>query len=105
MGDVVKDAAFSDPNNNQSNSVQNKKKHFCATLGWRGYCGIYASNSLACKCGYYLGCAFGYFSGKLRGKFEYLRLFVNEPNVAPGEASPTGKVDGSYKPTTSVVGS
>jgi hypothetical protein len=25
MGEVVQDAAFSDPNNNQSNSVQNKK--------------------------------------------------------------------------------
>ena len=32
------------------------------------------------------------------GKSEYLRLFVNEPIVASGEASPTGVVDGSYKP-------
>lgn len=39
------------------------------------------------------------------GKSEYLRFFVNEPNVASGEALPTGMVDGSYKPTTSVVGS
>ena len=38
------------------------------------------------------------------GKSEYLRLFVNEPNVASGEASPTGIVDGSYKPMTSVMG-
>jgi len=29
------------------------------------------------------------------------RLFVNAPNVAPGEAIPTGMVDDSYKPTPS----
>ena len=39
------------------------------------------------------------------GKSEYLRLFVNEPNVASNEASPTDVADGSYKPTTLVVGS
>ena len=39
------------------------------------------------------------------GKSEYLRFFVNEPNVASSEASPTDVADGSYKPTTSVVGS
>ena len=38
------------------------------------------------------------------GKSEYLRLFVNKPNVASGEALPTGIVDGSYKPMTSVIG-
>jgi IS605 OrfB family transposase len=38
------------------------------------------------------------------GKSEYLRFFVNEPNVASSEASPTGVVDGSYKPMTSVIG-
>ena len=53
----MQDAAFSDPNSNQSNSVQNKKNFFVA-LGWRCYCGIYASNSLPCKCGCYLSCAF-----------------------------------------------
>jgi IS605 OrfB family transposase len=39
------------------------------------------------------------------GKSEYLRLFVNEPNVASGEASPTDVVDGSYKPMNSFIGS
>jgi IS605 OrfB family transposase len=39
------------------------------------------------------------------GKSEYLRLFVNEPIVAPSEASPTGVVDGSYKPHPSGRGS
>jgi IS605 OrfB family transposase len=39
------------------------------------------------------------------GKSEYLRLFVNEPNVTSDEALPTGIVDGSYKSTISVVGS
>ncbi len=39
------------------------------------------------------------------GKSEYLRLFVNEPIVAPGEASPTGVVDGSCKPPDSLGGS
>ena len=39
------------------------------------------------------------------GKSEYLRLFVNEPIVASGEASPTGGVDGSYKPRPSGLGS
>jgi IS605 OrfB family transposase len=39
------------------------------------------------------------------GKSEYLRLFVNEPNVASDESMPTGVVDDSYKPTTSVMGS
>jgi hypothetical protein len=43
---------------------------FFVALGWRGYCGIYASRSFTCKCGYYLSCAFWYFSGKLRGKFD-----------------------------------
>ena len=38
------------------------------------------------------------------GKSEYLRLFVNDPNVASGEASSMGVVDGSYKPMTSVMG-
>ena len=31
------------------------------------------------------------------GKSEHLRLFVNEPIVAPDETSPTRVVDGSYK--------
>jgi len=39
------------------------------------------------------------------GRSEYLRLFVNEPIVASGEASPTGVVDGSYKPRPSGRGS
>ncbi len=39
------------------------------------------------------------------GKSEYLRFFVNEPIVASGEASPTGVVDGSYKPRPSGRGS
>ena len=38
------------------------------------------------------------------GMSEYLRLFVNEPNAASNETVPTGKVDGSYKPMTSVIG-
>ena len=38
------------------------------------------------------------------GKSEYLRLFVNEPNVASNETAPTGAMDGSYKPMTSVIG-
>jgi len=36
------------------------------------------------------------------GKSEYLRLFVNEPNVASGEIVPTGTTDGSCKLLTSV---
>ena len=39
------------------------------------------------------------------GRSEYVRLFVNEPNVASNEAVPTGKVDGSYKPPLSRGGS
>lgn len=39
------------------------------------------------------------------GKSEYLRLFVNEPIVASGEASPTGVVDDSYKPPNLLGGS
>ena len=39
------------------------------------------------------------------GKSEYLRLFVNEPIVASGEASPTGVADASYKPRPSGRGS
>jgi len=39
------------------------------------------------------------------GKSEYLRLFVNEPIVASGEASLTGVVDGSYKPPNLLGGS
>jgi len=38
------------------------------------------------------------------GKSEYLRFFVNEPNVASNETVPTGAMDGSYKPMTSVIG-
>lgn len=36
------------------------------------------------------------------GMSEYLRLFVNEPNVASNEIVPTGTMDGSYKLLTSV---
>jgi IS605 OrfB family transposase len=36
------------------------------------------------------------------GKSEYLRLFVNEPNVASNETVPTGAMDGSCKLLTSV---
>ncbi len=39
------------------------------------------------------------------GKSEYLRLFVNEPIVAPEEAMPAGVADGSYKPPSSLRGS
>lgn len=39
------------------------------------------------------------------GKSEYLRLFVNEPIVALGEASPVGVVDGSCKPPNLLGGS
>ncbi len=39
------------------------------------------------------------------GRSKYLWLFVNEPIVASGEASPTGAVDGSYKPPLSRGGS
>jgi IS605 OrfB family transposase len=39
------------------------------------------------------------------GKSEYLRLHVNEPNVASGEALSTGIVDGSYKPPNRLGGS
>ena len=39
------------------------------------------------------------------GKSEYLRLHVNQPIVAPGEAVPTGAVDGSCKPAPSGSGS
>jgi transposase len=36
------------------------------------------------------------------GMSEYLRLFVNEPNVASNETMPTGTMGGSYKLLTSV---
>ncbi|MBE3116769.1 IS200/IS605 family element transposase accessory protein TnpB [Candidatus Bathyarchaeota archaeon] len=36
------------------------------------------------------------------GKSEYLRFFVNEPNVASNETVPTGAMDGSCKLLTSV---
>ncbi len=39
------------------------------------------------------------------GKSEYLRLCVNEPNVASDESMPMGVVDDSYKPMTLVMGS
>ena len=39
------------------------------------------------------------------GKSEHLRLFVNEPIVAPDETSPTGAADGSYKPPNLLGGS
>ena len=38
------------------------------------------------------------------GKSEYLRFFVNEPNVASGEALSTDVADGSYKPMNSFIG-
>ncbi len=39
------------------------------------------------------------------GKSDYLRLFVNEPNVASDEFTPMGVLDDSYKLATPIVGS
>jgi IS605 OrfB family transposase len=78
----------------------------CSRCGFVHKRNRYGLNFRCGKCGFTLNADLNASRNiEALGKSEYLRLFVNEPIVAPNKASLAGTVDGSYKPPDELCGS